>query len=135
MSVFELTQQIPQSPESSSKNRSILIVALVIGLVVGLVLGVFISVVFNLPSSFHKGAGTNNQVQVSGSVQVTQSGTIGFDNLNRTIETSGIISNGEYSVLLVGGQSYDVYVYIPNDSYRTYSLYVPLGVTTFTANF
>jgi cell division protein FtsL len=44
----------------------------------------------------------NNQVQVSGTVQVTQTGTIYFRNLNRTIETSVPITNGKYSVLLVG---------------------------------
>lgn len=80
------------------------------------------------------GAGVSNQVQVSGTVSITQTGTIYFTSLNGTIKSSVPITNGQYSVLLVSGQSYDVRVdggYYP----RYYSLYVPLSVATFTANF
>jgi hypothetical protein len=139
-----MSEQIPQPPKNS-KNRSVLIVALVIGLVVGLVLGVFISVLFNLPSSFHKGAGTNNQVQVSGTIQETGIISIQFISLNGNISTSATVTNGVYSVLVIGGQSYNVNLISSTDGWqpngqwgdiaKTLSLYVPLGVTTFTANF
>jgi hypothetical protein len=90
------------------------------------------------------GAGVNNQVQVSGNISERLPSEIDFSsfaNINGSyIRTSCLITNGQYSVLLVGGQSYDIIVYwlevgftIPTSS--TYSLYVPLGVTTFTANF
>jgi hypothetical protein len=83
------------------------------------------------------GIGTKNQVQVSGSVSQTQAGDIEFTSLNGTISTTALIFSYHYSVLLVGGQSYDVYIYLSGYSHWTYdySLYVPLGVTTFTANF
>lgn len=79
------------------------------------------------------GAGVSNQVQVSGTVSVTQTGTIDFTSLNGTIKSSVPIANGQYSILLVGGQSYNVRVH--NTHYDYYLLYVPLGVATFTANF
>jgi hypothetical protein len=132
---LELTQEIPVPPKSSGGNRSVWIVALVIGLVIGLVLGIFVSAFFNLSSPVRTGAGVNNQVQVSGTVSVTQTGTIEFNSLNGTIRTSASITNVGYSVLLVGGQSYTVYVYSSNGPNGYYSLYVPLGVTTFIANF
>jgi hypothetical protein len=83
------------------------------------------------------GAGIRNQVQVSGTVSETQSGTIEFRNYYGNITSSVPITNGRYSILLVGGQSYDVYIYLADEldySYYGYS-YVPVGVTTFTANF
>jgi len=118
-------------------KKMIILVSIVFGLVVGLALGIFVSVVFNLPSSFHNGVGVNNQVQVSGTVSQTQNGTIKFISLNGSINTSVPIIKGGYSVLLIGGQSYNVFVYsFGAYSYsHSYSLYVPLGVTTFTANF
>jgi hypothetical protein len=118
------------------KTNGKIIVGTAIGLVVGLALGIFISVILNLPNAIlPTGTGTNNQVQVSGTVQKTQTGTIYFRNLNRTIETSAPIIDGKYSVLLVGGQSYDVYVNYYSYSTPNYLLYVPSGVATFTADF
>jgi hypothetical protein len=136
--------QPPPIPQGSSRNRNIVIVTVVIGLVVGLVSGIFVSVLFNLPSSFHTGVGVNNQVQVSGAVQGMTSGTLYFQNPNETILTSATVNNGHYSVLLVGGQSYNIYSddpttfeglrgYAPSSDFHPF--YVPLGVTTFTANF
>jgi hypothetical protein len=130
-----MTQPSP-IPQSSSRNRSIWIVILVIGLVVGLVLGIFVSVLLNLPSSFHTGAGINNQVQVSGTVSETSQTTIYFFSVNRTspIDTSVPIVNGQYSVILLGGRSY----YVGFSSYyydEAYTKYIPSGVSTFTANF
>lgn len=84
-------------------------------------------------------AGTNSQVQVSGTVYGKQTGTIYFRTSNESVRTSSPITDGKYSVLLVGGQSYDIYI----DHYSCNSviedpdfvLYVPLGVTVFSANF
>lgn len=87
---------------------------------------------------------TGNQVQVSGTVQITQTGTLYFIETpwheveNNTVSTSAPIVEGGYSVLLVGGKSYDIFVndypFYLSDT-PDYTLYVPEGVTTFTANF
>ena len=129
-----MTQQIPPPPKSSNKNGRI-VAALLIGLVVGLGIGVVIG---DVALSTHNGAGTNNQVQVSGTVTGNETNTIYFISLNQTIETSAPIVNGKYSVLLVGGQSYDICDYSPVIGERVYStynqFYVPLGITTLTEN-
>ena len=86
------------------------------------------------------GTETNNQVQVSGAIRATQTGTItfwdGYSEATSDIKTSGPITNGQYSVLLVSGKSYSVKV-IHSDGFdpNYYSLYVPTGVTTFTSDF
>jgi len=125
----------PPLPKSPHRNRNTGIAALLIGLVVGLALGIFISPTL-LPKQ--TGTGINNQVQVSGTVP-NRTTILCFSNLNHSIETTANIINGEYSVLLVGGQSYEVY----NDHFPLsdpwYSpaynqFYVPSGVTTFTEN-
>ena len=124
--------------------NSKIVVGTSIGLIIGLVLGVFVGVLVIsksgiLPSK--TGTGTNNQVQVSGTVPNRQTGTLWFLNLNLTMETTATITNGEYSVLLVGGQSYNIYNSAPENGqpaefytsdYNVF--YVPLGVTTFTEN-
>ena len=93
-------------------------------------------------------AGTNNQVQVSGKIQWTEIFRIEFVDArardydvynlpNGTIQTSApVLTDHSYSVLLIGGLSYEVRLY-SSATYRDYafSLYVPLGVTTFTADF
>jgi len=98
-----------------------------------------------LPSLFgsSSGAGNNNQVLVSGSIQNVQSGTLHFLQLAKfydddAIKGSTSIEDGKYSITLVGGLSYDIFV----DRYPSYSdedpdftLYVPFGVSTFIANF
>jgi predicted PurR-regulated permease PerM len=90
------------------------------------------------------GAGVNNQVQVSGTTQEEHPSEMYFSSLGLVngsrIQTSSLITNGQYSVVLVGGQSYDVRIYYQPVGYtyppsRPYSIYVPSGVTTFTANF
>ena len=118
----------------------------VIGLIAGLVLGVFIGVIFISPSGIlpsKNGVGTNNQVQVSGKVNYKFVTSIIFTSTGGTnISSSASIVNGQYSVLLLGGQSYTVQLWNP-DKYAigyggyeaTLALYVPSGVTTFTANF
>ena len=93
-------------------------------------------------------AGTNNQVQVSGTIQWTEIFRIEFVDArardydvynlpNGTIQTSApVLTDHSYSVLLIGGLSYEVRLY-SSATYRDYafSLYVPSGVTVFTANF
>jgi hypothetical protein len=114
-----------------------IVIGTVIGLVVGLVLGIFISPIL-LPRQ--TGVGTNNQVQVSGTVPTHGIYYLCFSSIDRSIETTANVTNGEYSVLLVGGQSYKIFNnYFPsNDAawnepdYNQF--YVPLGVTTFTEN-
>jgi hypothetical protein len=115
-----------------------IIIGIVIGLVIGLVLGIAISAVIKLPTK--TGTGTNNQVTVSGTVTPAPYDTVTtlyFQNLNGTFETSTPVVNGQYSVLLLGGQSYNVFDYQPYSStsesdYQPF--YLPLGVTTFTQN-
>jgi hypothetical protein len=135
----EMTQQIPPLAKSPTRSRNIGIIALIIGLVVGLAFGIGVSFLFNLSSSVHTGVGVNNQVQVSGTVPATPSvSTLYFRNSNGTMETSAQVINGQYSVLLVGGQSYEVFDYVPptDTTYAGsyYPFYVPLGVTSFTEN-
>jgi hypothetical protein len=116
-----------------------MVIGTVIGLVIGLMLGIFVSILINLPSSFHTGVGINNQVQVSGTVPNGTIGTLCFRNLNQTVETTAPITNGEYNVLLVGGQSYDIYLnWNPSSGEGLFTdfntFYVPLSVTTLTEN-
>ena len=121
------------------KLNNKIIIGVVVGLVIGLVLGFSLSLIINLPSMINKGVGTDNQVQVSGSVTPAYGDTVNtvyFQNLNGTFETSASDVNGQYSVLLLGGQSYNVFDFQPRSTgtgdYKTF--YVPLGVTTFTEN-
>ncbi len=120
-------------------NNKSLVLGLIVGLVIGLPIGILTSK-FVMPSSPE---GTNNQVQVSGTVRNTQTGTIYFLQLARfndkeEIKSSSSIVNGKYSVWLVGNQSYDIFVNrypTYSDEEPEYTVYVPAGVTTFTANF
>jgi hypothetical protein len=123
--------------KKGKRTNGKLVLGVSIGLVVGLVLGISISVFLNLGSIINPtGTGIGNQVQVSGTVKGRQTGTIVFVNLNKTIQTSAPITDGKYSVLLVGGQSYDVAAGDKSTGdYSTYKLYVPSGVATFTADF
>ena len=115
----------------------------VIGLIVGLAVGCLAGTLFISPLlNAGTGAGVNNQVQVSGSVNGKQTGTITFTNSttyylphDNDIYTSAKIVNGQYSVSLVGGESYTVVIESPNYSNDYQSLYVPSGVNKFTANF
>ena len=120
-----------------------IVIGTIIGLVIGLALGIFVSIEINLPSSLHTGVGVNNQVQVSGTVKdyygtLIENGTLYFDSVNKTIETSAPFTNGYYSVLLVAGQSYvvfDRYNNIQSNPVGDFNdFYIPLGVTAFTEN-
>jgi hypothetical protein len=110
-----------------------------VGLVIGLVFGVLIGS-FLFPNALNPtGAGTNNQVQVSGTTQILQTGTIKFIETGygtSLIKTTAPIRDGKYSILVVGGKSYTVYVEREEGTIAgDYSLYVPEGVATFTADF
>jgi hypothetical protein len=111
----------------------------VIGLVVGLVLGIFVGVLVISPSGIlpsKTGGGTNEQVQVSGTIQDSSVATIKFTSLDETITSSVPDVNGAYSILLLGNQSYIVQLIYQNGYIQNgLSTYVPSGVTTFTANF
>ncbi len=109
---------------------------LVIGLVVGLAVGAYVLYPLVTPNP---AAGKNNQVQVSGTVNARNGTLLSFGNLNQTIETTANVTNGRYSVLLVGGQSYNVYLggFPPPVDWQDpdYTpFYVPLGVSAFTEN-
>ena len=113
-----------------------LVIGTVIGLIVGLALGVFIGISVSAPNN---GSGINNQVQVSGSVKEQNPNEISFSSIQgskQSVQTSSLITNGQFSVVLVGNQSYNVEISFTNgyDSV-SYSIYVPTGANTFTANF
>jgi hypothetical protein len=102
----------------------------VIGLIVGLAVSAFMYAIFIYPKTKFP----NNQVQVSGSVSETQSGIITFSSVDSY--SSNSITNGSYNLLLTGGETYNVT--IENNggvNFGNYSLYVPINVGNFTANF
>lgn len=84
---------------------------------------------------------TNNQVQVSGTIIEKYPTTIDFKSITgQVVRTTALISNGQYSTVIVGGLSYAVTVtYISardgSEVYSSYTIYVPTGGTTFTAEF
>jgi hypothetical protein len=128
---------LPPPPKTPNIWKTLAIVLLVVVIILGAIVGILST---NLPST-NQGTGTNNQVQVSGSIQEQNPTEIYFVSFSKTISTSAIITNGQYSVVLVGNQSYAVMVtYQPNDGVysstsNSYTIYIPSGVTTFTANF
>jgi prophage DNA circulation protein len=78
------------------------------------------------------------QVQVSGTISIIQAGTIYFNSFDGKIQTSSPFTDGRYSVSLVGGQSYNVdirWTYPGGVTGENFTLYVPEGATTFTADF
>lgn len=120
-----------------------IIIGVVVGLVIGLIVGAFIGIAV-YPST-HNGAGTKNQVQVSGTVQsgIITGNTLYFQSAFWNILTTASIVNGHYSVLLTGGQTYNIYGSnpIPFEGERNYTepsdfnpFYLPSGVTRFTEN-
>ena len=126
--------------------NSKIVIGIVLGIVVGLIVGLVVGAMLILPTSTTKtGTGTNNQVQVSGTIQsgAITGNTLYFQNVNESMLASAPIVNGQYSVLLTGGQSYNIYSYNPTvfEGERGYSpdsnfnpFYLPSGVTTYTEN-
>ena len=109
------------------------------GFLVGLVLGVVLyAFVFSAYVPSQSGAGINNQITVSGGAGRLD-GTIYFSSGSQYspdyVSTSSHISNGEYSVLLVGNRTYGVEIIGGNVESMTYTLYVPVGATTFRHDF
>src|SRR5208282_1919622 len=100
--------------------NSKIVIGIVIGIVVGLIVGLVVGALLILPTSTTKtGTGTNNQVQVSGTVTPAYGDTVNtiyFQNLNGTFETSAPVVNDQYSVLLLGGQSYNVFDFQPRST-------------------
>ena len=106
----------------------------------GLALGAY---VLNPAISTHPAGGKNNQVQVNGKFGLSLSGTNPSINFvgagaNTTINTTvPIDSNGQFSVVLVGGVSYQITVHgvstsVSYEGYCESSIYVPSGISTFT---
>jgi hypothetical protein len=135
----QMTQ--PSSTLKNSRRKSnTWVAALTVGLVVGLGLGIVGSILFILPNMTQEVLFAINPVQVSGTVSVAQKGTISFINDNETTSTRYShhvqIVDGNYSIVLSGGYSYNVYIGTGQTSYSySFSLYVPSNVTTLTANF
>ncbi len=78
------------------------------------------------------------QVQVSGTITIIQDGTIYFNSMDGKVQTSSPFTAGRYSATLVGGQSYNVDItweFPGGVTGENYTLYVPAGATTFTADF
>lgn len=108
---------------------------LLVGLVIGLALGAYV-LYPALPGS--SAAGKNNQVQLNGKVSTSLfvATSIQFTGQasNRTIDTIvPVSSNGQFSVVVVGGISYSIDVYGGSYGDSCYSsLYIPSGVSTIT---
>ncbi len=107
---------------------------LVVGLVMGVVLGVFV-----LSGYSPTQTGANTQVTVHGGAG-RLAGTIYFSNAGANasdaVETSAPITEGGfYTVLLIGGRSYDVRITGGNVYTMAFTLYVPSGVTDYTHDF
>jgi hypothetical protein len=121
---------LPPQPKTPNSWKTLVIVLLVVVIIMGVIVGIL---------STNQGKLANNQVKVSGSIQEHDPNTIYFASISKTVATSSIITNGHYSVVLVGNQSYAVIVAFRDDNGTpqedNYALYVPSGVTTFTANF
>jgi len=120
------------------RKRRVGILLLVVGLAVGLGLGM-VSVPVLFPA--HMEPSWKSAVLVSGTISQTQphNGTIYFDSMDidHTVGTKANITDGKYSVLLVGGLWYTVSFYSGDihHPWYGYTLYVPSNITTFTANF
>lgn len=114
-------------------NRKIIVGVTVVA-VVALALGIFFSYrIISPPSS---GSGKSSLVQVSGSVQYPQITAIEFKGVTTSSTASSSITNGSYSVLLVAGQSYNVFLYNYTDYVEySFTIHVPSDVTTLTENF
>jgi hypothetical protein len=116
--------------------NSKIVIGIVIGIVVGLIVGLVVGALLILPTSTTK-TGTNNQVTVSGTISETGFTEIEFTNIVSGSNSSALIINQAYSIVLVGGQSYTVQLLgIYGSTYPfTQGVAVPSGVKTFTANF
>jgi hypothetical protein len=126
--------------EGRRRNGNKWITALAVGLVIGLGLGILTSIVAILPNYHQESVFAINPVQVSGTVSVAAKGTIQFINDNESISTRYDhrvqLSEGNYSIVLSGGYSYEVYLGTGQTGYSyKWSFYVPSNKTSFIANF
>ncbi|UCB59917.1 MAG: hypothetical protein JSW72_07320 [Candidatus Bathyarchaeota archaeon] len=132
--------QPSSTPENVRRKSNTWVVAFMVGLVVGVGLSIAGSILFICPFTTQEVLFAINPVQVSGTVSVTQKGTIQFVNDNETASTRYghhvPIVDGHYSIVLSGGYSYKVYIGTGQTSPSyTFSLYVPSNVTTLIADF
>ncbi len=134
----------PQSPPANKPSHTLRNVAIIVG-VVFIVLIALVGISLVALSNSGKNTQTNGQVQVSGTVtfQGSSSNTLYFQNTNESILTSASVVNGHYSVMLTGGQSYNIYTFNPTvfEGERSYApnsdfspFYLPSGVTSYTEN-
>ncbi len=91
---------------------------------------------------------TFQQVRLSGYVSEYNATSISFSSTSTSIVTSSLIYGNQYNVVLLGNQAYSVtvnYIAYSNGIFglgagytstsNSYTIYIPSGVTTFTANF
>ena len=115
------------------------VVLLLVGLLVGSLVGILVLSPILSPSN---GAGRDNQVQVSGSLPSSLSGTVSsieFSSREAPTPfdtTTTIDSSGHFSVILLAGISYTYEAYDTNGrSYCGGTLYVPTGTTSYSTSF
>jgi hypothetical protein len=123
----------PQAPKRWKKSTLFAVIASIV-LIVSAGTGLIIM------QSTHN---SSNQVQVSGTIEGVSSGKLYFTTLDGKIQATCTVTNGQYSILLVGGQSYAVSAYgfgqtidgtfYPQNTKNNF--YVPTGVTTLTKDF
>jgi hypothetical protein len=126
--------------EGRQRSRNKWIAALAVGLVIGLGLGILTSMLVILPNFHQERVFAINPVQVSGTVSVAAKGTIQFINDNESISTRYDhrvqLSEGNYTIVLSGGYSYEVYLGTGQTGYSyKWSLYVPSNITSLIENF
>lgn len=81
---------------------------------------------------------TSQNVKVSGSISEIDPEAIHFTSTTTSVTTTTWITGNTYSVILSSGQSYSVDIHYNGNGYGQddyATLYIPYGVTTFTANF
>lgn len=108
---------------------------LLVGLVAGLALGTYVPLPAIYPSTTTSEYA--NQVAFTGTVMVQNAQTVRFyhSETNTTVNTvAAVDSNSKVNVILVGGISYDLSIKSSQGLSCSSSLYVPSGVSTFSAN-
>lgn len=110
------------------------VVLLLVGIILRVVLGVYVlSPALSQPG----GAGRSNQVEVLGTLPSSVSGATSISFQGRTangtsIDTSAQVdTSGHFTVVVLGGVSYQIYAGGNGQTLCYSTLYVPTGTTTF----
>lgn len=109
---------------------------LLVGLVVGLVIGLYVPIPGVTPTATSTTSVTGDQVAFTGTVQVQNALTVRFVHAgaNATVDTVvPVDSNSKVEAVLVGGVSYNLTIKSSQGLQCASSLYIPSGVSTFTA--